>query len=555
MDGLKDLLKTTKSRVSKRKSRKKIVKKTSKRKSRKKTVSKSRSRKKTVKKSKSRKKTVKKSKSRKKTVKKTKSRKKIAKNTGLTSIVSLISENLKEKALPLIYLSNDERLNMLKYIRNEFKGVETAFGKQCINSINPKYNTIKNIMLTNKLGRGTFGSVYEGCSPIPCDEDSFRYAVKFTLPIKPTDYKPRNKLIRTWHEYYILNNYLKPLINKNICPNFPLLLKTFTCNNCKFDYYNDPYRFYKNKCIIYLTELGSGTMNDWFKTNPSDDELYCAFFQVLAATHVLQVKTQIVNTDIKAENILYYKVKPGGYWCYKIHGKKFYVPNYGKLFILNDYGVAQVVNPFTDLLTTGKKYKSFKLDGVIIDGVISPFQTVNSNFKDKCINISQIPKTSWWTAKKEGSYIVPDDYICSYKACQGYVQNNKIFNCGINFTLDQVRILNENNIPVNPKDKRFFNNELIPYDTFSIDTQDCIRTFLGGKQVVQPGSHNGCLSNNVKNKLSEYSTNIYKYSSVIKFAKASFHVAGYLLEEFFTKHYDLTIPAIEEQVIDTYNIS
>ena len=602
MDSLKDLIKTTKSKVSKRNSRKKTVKKTksrvskskskkktvkktksrvSKRNSRKKTVkktknrvAKSKSKKKTVKKTKSRvskrnsrKKTVKKTKSRvskskskKKTVKKTKSRvakskskKKTVKNIGITSVVSLISENLNEKALPIIYLSTKDRMNMLKYIRNEFKDTEKRFGKQCINSSNPKDNTLKNIILTNKLGRGTFGSVYEGCSPIPCDDESFRYAVKFTLPIKPTDYKKRNKLIRTWHEYYILNNYLKPLIKENICPNFPLLLKTFTCNNCNFDYYNDPSKFYTNNCIIYLTELGSGTMNDWFKTNPSDDELYCAFFQVLAATHVLQIKTQIVNTDIKAENILYYNVKPGGYWCYKIHGKNFYVPNYGKLFILNDYGVAQIVNPFTDLLTVSNKYKPFKLEGVIIDGMISPFQTVHSDFKDKAINIRQIPNTSWWKDKIENYYIVPDDYVCSYKPCPGYVQNNKIYNCNINFTVDQIRVLSNNDIPLNPKDKRFFNNELIPYDTFGIDTQDCVRTFLGGKQVVQPGSHLGCTSDSVKNNLQKYSTNLFKYNSIIKFVKASFYVAGYLLEDFFTTQYNLTVP--KGEIIETYNIS
>ena len=44
-----------------------------------------------------------------------------------------------------------------------------------------------------------------------------------------------------------------------------------------------------------------------------------------------------MHFDIKKENILYYKINEGGYFQYKILDETFYVPNYGYLFVINDF--------------------------------------------------------------------------------------------------------------------------------------------------------------------------------------------------------------------------
>jgi hypothetical protein len=56
-------------------------------------------------------------------------------------------------------------------------------------------------------------------------------------------------------------------------------------------------------------------------------------------------------------NVLFFKVKPGGFWKYTINGQDYYVPNCGYLFIVYDFGFAYIPNKMeTTLWYEDKKY-------------------------------------------------------------------------------------------------------------------------------------------------------------------------------------------------------
>jgi len=100
------------------------------------------------------------------------------------------------------------------------------------------------------------------------------------------------------------------------------------------------------KCSVFLTELASGDLSKWSnKEKRSENEYKSCLFQLMAGLMVLQKYFQIITYDMKAENFLYHKVPSGGYWKYRINNVDYFVPNYGSLFIVNDFGTAISTKP------------------------------------------------------------------------------------------------------------------------------------------------------------------------------------------------------------------
>ena len=263
-----------------------------------------------------------------------------------------LSYNLKT-----IYLSSSMRIAFMKKIQKGLRIVHSIpEGSQCIrkNSMN---ELVKYIKLNKLIGTGDWGNVYSGClkNDIMCNR---KFAIKMTR-ITDEDYKdPYTETSSSWYEIWMLKDIIKPLVINNICPNLPLYIDTFLCNKCDFIFRKGDST---HPCIITVMELASGDMKDYLKfVSNSDDELYSALFQIMAGVHAIHMRGQILNNDIKAKNILYYNVTPGGYWHYRIDKDDFYVPNYGKMFVLNDFGVSTIYNPNFQLYPNKQK-NVFKL--------------------------------------------------------------------------------------------------------------------------------------------------------------------------------------------------
>ena len=209
-------------------------------------------------------------------------------------------------------------------------------GKQCKDEI------AKHIEFKKILGSGSFGEVSIGnlqqhiISALPqAHFKKFNFAVKMSRILKINKQPHYIEL----HTARLLNN----LVFNGIAQNLPVVIDSFKCNDCKFKAKSIGNK--QKKCLFTIHEIASMDLVKWFETSPSIDELNSCLFQIMAGIHAYQHHYLILNTDIKAPNILVYDVRAGGYWKYTIYGREFYVPNYGKLFIVNDYGVASIYAP------------------------------------------------------------------------------------------------------------------------------------------------------------------------------------------------------------------
>ena len=459
-----------------------------------------------------------------------------------------------------IYLNTLDRVNIINKLKNILKDVTKIYGKQCIHG--DKAELLEKIQIDKLLGTGTFGNVYSACTPKPCDDNSYKFAIKLSSFINKRHYNnPFNPEEQSWHEFFILKDYINPLVERGICPNLPLLQEGYLCNTCEFADNS------VKECIITITELADGDMNKWFtEKERTSDEIYSALFQIMAAIHTIQYHCQLINKDVKAPNILYYKVKSGGYWHYIIHGQDFYVPNYGHLFVLNDFGVSIIQDPYTKLLSSKKNtWQGTSRNFMIINNEISPINSKIFWSNDKqSMPIKSLPLISWCNYKYINNLPEIEDSVAVSKICRSLinVKSQKIKDCEIQFTDKQKEHLKSLHIPSNSNDIEFYMHpEIIPPFEFCVDTQDCIRTFVGGRRVSIPAGgafhHKYNIPSESENKIKKYLNKYINsiYASSVQLLNPAFYVAGYFITDFFTKEKDYTKIPTEYFIIDTYRIS
>ena len=401
---------------------------------------------------------------------------------------------------------------------------------QCITSIE---HTPAFLTILKKLGEGSFGNVFLG------EIGSIRLAVKQGKSSKFDINHPYDNMYDSWAEINILNKIIKPALEGKMCPNLPLLYKDFYCPKCKFEF--DDVKS-SSACVINLTELATGgdLLSLLKAKSPTDLDIYIALFQVLAGLHALQ-NFGVFHNDIKAENILIYDVEPGGCYEYIVMGKRYYVPNNGKLIILNDFGVSKTFAPKYG-------YGAFIYDGTRKNGFLE-LGTRNVMIHKNTV----VPLFIRDTVRKDRLR-----KKITFKGKEGFVYN-KVYNTRggklyINFDQEaKLEYYSFDKDEYKKFDIDTFNNvDLFPPAEYASDVTDVLHTFIGGlKRVTQPGSHSSTnVSKHVKNKLLKYTI-----SSKIKDVNDSkpYHLlAKYLFSELFA---DIFGNKYSEPVIETYTLS
>lgn len=230
----------------------------------------------------------------------------------------------------------------------------------------------------------------------------------------------------------------------------------------------------------------------------------------MAGLSAIQEYGQIHNNDIKTENILVYSVKPGGYWKYTIEGKSYYIPNNGKLFVLNDFGVSETYSPIQVLTDKKEKWKSLGLRlGMVIDNVYSPFSIQSTYYGRKKFKPF---KVKWGIKDKKGVRSSLCERIKVKHESTGGVsvinrETKEILGVEINFTEEQLVTLRKLNIPADTTDHRFYlHPSVIPPLELRSDTQDVIRMFINGNRATQSGRHGvyDTISDDFKQSLKKY---------------------------------------------------
>ena len=347
------------------------------------------------------------------------------------------------------------------------------------------------------MGSGSFGNIYEACAPKPCRQDtSYKFAIKLARVPESDINNSYAKYESAWLEYFILHDILNPPTRKwYLCINLPYLIDTFTCRKCDFkELLGAPGGTQQHPCLIFLTELAQGgTLKDWFnRKDLKSEDYYNALFQMMAGVHAIQMYGQIWNFDVKSVNTLIYNVEPGGYWVYNILGTDYYIPNRGYIVILNDFGVSQVFSPdYCYLQDDIAKGQSLGLRAaMIIDNEYSPMGcTYNWDIDAKS---QPLKRASWGIKSKHQKHLTCTDIDIKYVTnigksillCDDTTDDKLKYNAGIVFTPEQIKSLEKLGIPADSGNPDFYRHpHIIPPLEYMGDTQDVIRTFVGGPDI------------------------------------------------------------------------
>lgn len=437
---------------------------------------------------------------------------KIRKNINFQNIKNVLIL-FEDNYLPDIYRSVDSRLKYMKNIQNILNTKDFICPQKCLK--------------LNMIGSGCYGNVYK------TKKEGKNFAIKITCLNKKALENPYSCNNGLWHEVYFLSEILKPLVEKKICPNLPLIYSNFSCPECSIIIDNEKK---KGPCVSSMIELASGNLKNYFKIKRTKDELYSCLFQIFAGLYTIQKYAQIMNYDVKKENVLFYDIEPGGYWKYIIFGKSYYVPNLGSLFVLNDFGISRSMDP-SHIMFRSDKEKTFRLG--------SRFAFVK--------NKTFIPIDSSFSIDEKGDKISPIKI--------NWDNNTSSFGC--EFRLFRK---NKNIIPIDLKINNFLlpyelnydffsNSDIFPPFEFFNDTQDVIRMFIGGKRTTQKGNHRPIsnLHKSFSDKLKKYlspTDSMNNYQLPIDPSKV---MAGYFIESFFSCF--RKTPSENSHIIEEYFIS
>lgn len=123
---------------------------------------------------------------------------------------------------------------------------------------------------------------------------------------------------------------VKNLIIKNICPHFVYMYG------------------YDKKNRLILLEYLDGDIKKLYKNfsiNLSNDFVYSFFFQILYGIQCEYEILHILHHDLLPNNILKKSIDENKVFVYTINNEKYYVPTFGNLFVISDYGQSYKVNP------------------------------------------------------------------------------------------------------------------------------------------------------------------------------------------------------------------
>jgi serine/threonine protein kinase len=169
-----------------------------------------------------------------------------------------------------------------------------------------------------KIAKGIQGEIFKAMS-----KDCGSIIIKRKI-IKEEDQKWKNNeqwLIEELYSEYRIMQLTNRMIDKFLCPNF---IKAY-------DYEKG----------LLIMEYADGDSKFLFKNEFYETSLYKSYIcQVLISLYCFNNYTMLYHCDVKPKNILFKKINENIVFHYKFNNKDYYVPTYGYLFMLADFGNA-----------------------------------------------------------------------------------------------------------------------------------------------------------------------------------------------------------------------
>lgn len=412
-----------------------------------------------------------------------------------------------------VYTTPTARENLAIFSKAFFRNItDMPVGKQCVQHL---------LVKSRLLGTGCYGNVYK----IPIDD--IHVALKLSKTRDDAMKEPFGTHNSSWNEINILKTF-----NVNKCPNIPVLSSYFACSKSKIILDEEET---EQESAITVVEIASGDLRNFFKKNPPVELIWSALFQILVALHYIQMNGQIMHFDIKMENVLYYVVKPGGYWKYTINKMDYVLPNLGYIFILNDFGLSRPMSPKLKLYRNAEE-EIFRLGsryGIVMNGVFTPL-------------VSKFGNQIKWETLGEPRETLGEHFLMN--------KDGSIEKSDVVFTPSQESFLESLNIPRNTQDPEFFNHpNVIPPFEFYNDLQDVLRMFTGGKRTTQRGNHKlyPCIPKEMVLALEPHSNASENTKAGVFNTRPSQILAGYCIKELFGKMFR---PKREKDILAHYQV-
>jgi len=152
-------------------------------------------------------------------------------------------------------------------------------------------------------------------------------------------------------------------VKYKICPNFPICYGVLRCNNFFQEQdkikLNDKLNY--KKLLFTFNELADNDLFHLFDTKQYTSKIVLnALSQIFMSIMFFHKHIQAYHTDCHAGNFLYHKIKPGGYFHYKINGNDYYIENIGYLWVIWDFGLIvpfkKIKYPIEEDFIYNKKY-------------------------------------------------------------------------------------------------------------------------------------------------------------------------------------------------------
>ena len=105
-----------------------------------------------------------------------------------------------------------------------------------------------------------------------------------------------------------------------------------------------------NNSLCILNELCDSSLKDILNNNYiekiNDNMLYSFMFQILCGIYSIHKLCNICHFDLHGGNILISNIEQNGYWLYNINNNDYYIPNYGYILKIWDFGRSMIL--YTD---------------------------------------------------------------------------------------------------------------------------------------------------------------------------------------------------------------
>ena len=196
------------------------------------------------------------------------------------------------------------------------------------------------------------------------DKKLFKFSVRINIP--------NVNIYATTSEIVTLKTLSKEVLEDK-CPHYPITYSAFKCENF-VDFNKSPYlltsnsksqnslkkiepvdlnifpeiiRNNKNELMyIILNELANGDFNT-FSSIYYDNSILLenALAQIIFSLLFFYKDINAIHNNCHSGNFLYHRIKPGGYFHYKIFNKDYYIENIGFLWVITDF---KYITPFSN---------------------------------------------------------------------------------------------------------------------------------------------------------------------------------------------------------------